>query len=68
MTFGCKQTDVVLSYITDLDPLCALSLAATASPFQAQFLRDFMYKYLACRTFIGVQIPVSKIIVPYSIL
>ena len=52
----------MISFITDLDPLCALSLAATASPSQAQFLRDFMYNYLACRTFIGVQIPVCHII------
>ena len=46
-------------YITDLDPLCALAIAATASPRQAEFLRDFIYKYLACRALIGVEIPVG---------
>ncbi|PVH84094.1 hypothetical protein DL98DRAFT_652134 [Cadophora sp. DSE1049] len=44
-----------LIYITDLDPSYALSLAATASRFQASYLRDFMYKYLTSRTSIGIQ-------------
>ncbi|KAK0113336.1 hypothetical protein ONS96_014201 [Cadophora gregata f. sp. sojae] len=44
-----------LIYITGLDPACALSLAATASRFQASYLRDFIYKHLTCRTFIGIQ-------------
>jgi hypothetical protein len=48
-----------LRYITDLDSSCALALAATVSPRQVEFLRDFMYKHLACRALIGVEIPVS---------
>ncbi|KAG4415773.1 hypothetical protein IFR04_011073 [Cadophora malorum] len=44
-----------LIYITDLDPACALGLAATASRFQASYLRDCIYRYLASRTFIGIQ-------------
>jgi hypothetical protein len=46
-------------YVTDIDSFCALALAATASRKQAAQLRDFMYKYLACRALIGVEIPVS---------
>ncbi|KAH7379957.1 hypothetical protein BKA64DRAFT_240187 [Cadophora sp. MPI-SDFR-AT-0126] len=44
-------------YITDLDSLCVLSLAATASQNQCVFLRDFVYKHLARKTFLGIQIP-----------
>jgi hypothetical protein len=47
------------SYITDLDPFCALALASTASHLQAAYLRDFMYRHLNFRSFLGVQIPVG---------
>ncbi|KAL3426855.1 hypothetical protein PVAG01_00364 [Phlyctema vagabunda] len=44
-------------YITDIDPYCVLGLAATTPKPQVPILRSFIYKYLGCRSLIGVEIP-----------
>jgi hypothetical protein len=48
----------MISYITDIDHLFALALAATVSPSQTSFLRDFSYTHLAFETLVRVHIPV----------
>jgi hypothetical protein len=47
------------SYIANLDADCVLALAATVPRVQAALLRDFCYKHLAFRSFIGGEISVS---------
>lgn len=47
------------SYVTDLDCWSFLAIVSTAPKLQAQYLRDFMYKHISFKTFIGVQLPVS---------
>jgi len=51
--------------VTDLDPYCALALAATASVLQAAFLREFIYRYLSFRSFLGVDIDVRRILLGF---
>jgi hypothetical protein len=67
-TYILSLTKIYNRYVTDLDPFCAVALAATASKKQAAFLRDFMYKYLACRALIGVEIPVSLLRILFETL
>ncbi|KAE9366670.1 hypothetical protein N431DRAFT_495096 [Stipitochalara longipes BDJ] len=43
-----------LIYIPDIDPYCALALAATVSISQAAFLRDFFSRYLSFHPFVEV--------------
>jgi hypothetical protein len=52
------ETPNLLRYVTDFDPYCALALVSTVSSLQAAFLRDFIHKYLALRSSIGVEIDV----------
>ncbi len=54
-----------ISYIPNGDPYCILALFATASSLQAVLLRDFVYRYLAFRAYLGMKIPVSLAILYY---
>jgi len=47
-------------YIADLDCYSLLAIVATAPQVQAQYLRDFVFKHLAFKDFIGVQLPVRR--------
>lgn len=49
----------MLSFINDLNPSTIEALALTASRSQAPALRDLIYRHLANKTSIGVDIPVS---------
>ncbi|KAL2060547.1 hypothetical protein VTL71DRAFT_9188 [Oculimacula yallundae] len=54
---GSPDAERRLIYITDLDDLCVLALAATASNKQCGFLRDFVYRHLTRQSHLGVHIP-----------
>jgi hypothetical protein len=46
------------SYTKDLHPYYILALAATVSDLDAPALKDAIYKYLTCKTSVGIHVPV----------
>lgn len=49
----------ICRYITDVDCWAILAIAATASQRQAGYLRDFIYRHLALKTFFRIHMPVG---------
>lgn len=52
LTFGRYR------YTTDLDCWNLLAIIATASESQGDHLRDFIYRHIEFKTFVGVQVSV----------
>ncbi|KAM7216548.1 hypothetical protein V8F06_008076 [Rhypophila decipiens] len=47
-----------LIYITDVDRWSILAIIKTASPRQAGYYKDFIYRHLVSEAFLGVRIPI----------
>jgi len=54
-----EMANMNLSYVTNLDPWSTLAIVSTIPSSQVRYLRDFIYRHISLKTFIGAHISVS---------